>query len=62
MDVLSKDLPERMRAAVVTRYGGPEVIEIMEVPLPVLKPDTIMVRVETSAVNSGDAYYQCRFC
>ncbi|NMD37767.1 MAG: NAD(P)-dependent alcohol dehydrogenase [Christensenellaceae bacterium] len=48
------DLPERMLAALVTGYGGPEVIEIKEVPLPILKPNMVMVRVEVSAVNSAD--------
>ncbi len=48
------DLPERMRAAVVTRYGGPEVIRIMNVPLPELKPNMITVRVEATVVNSAD--------
>ena len=55
MDILNKSLPELMRAAVVTRYGDPDVIEIMEVPLPALKSNTIMVRVAASAVNSADA-------
>ena len=32
-DILNKGLPERMRAAVMTRYGDQEVIKIMEVPV-----------------------------
>lgn len=48
-------LPDRMKAAVTASYGGPEVVEIREVPLPALKPDAVMVRIEASAVNSGDA-------
>lgn len=43
-----------MRAAVVTRYDGPEVIEITKVPLPKLEPDMLMVRIEASTVNSAD--------
>ncbi len=54
MNSSKSSLPERMRAAQVTRYGGPEVINITEVPLPAVKPGTMLVRVAASAVNSGD--------
>jgi len=43
-----------MRAAVVTRYGGPEAIEVIEVPDPVPGPDEIRVAVTHSAVNRAD--------
>lgn len=55
MNRFKKSVPDRMKAALAIRYGGPEVIKIMEVPLPVLTSDMVMVRVEASAVNSGDA-------
>ncbi len=44
-----------MRAAVIDRYGPPDVIEIREVPTPVPGPDDILVRITTTTVNSGDA-------
>lgn len=43
-----------MRAAVVTTPGGPEVLEIMDVPDPVPGPDEIRVRVTHSACNRAD--------
>jgi NADPH:quinone reductase-like Zn-dependent oxidoreductase len=55
MSSFHNGLPERMSAALATRYGGPEVIKIVEVPLPVLHAGMVMVRVAASAVNSGDA-------
>lgn len=55
MSSFKNNLPARMKAALVTCYGGPETIKIMEVPLPVLKPGMMMVRVEAGAVNSADA-------
>lgn len=55
MNNLKNGLTELMRAAVATSYGGPEVIKIIELPLPVLKARMVMVRVEASAVNSADA-------
>ena len=44
-----------MRAAVIDRYGPPEVIEIREVPTPVPGDGEILVRITVTTVNSGDA-------
>ncbi|MGI6696948.1 MAG: NAD(P)-dependent alcohol dehydrogenase [Christensenellales bacterium] len=55
MNSPKNSLPERMKAIQATGYGGPEVIHIVEVPLPVLRPDTVLVRVVAGAVNSADA-------
>jgi NADPH:quinone reductase-like Zn-dependent oxidoreductase len=43
-----------MRAAVVERYGPPEVVRIREVETPRPADNEVMVRVVTTAVNSGD--------
>lgn len=44
-----------MRAAVVPRYGPPEVVVIRELPAPVAGPGHVLVRVHATSVNSGDA-------
>ena len=44
-----------MRAAVIGRYGPPEVVRIEEVPTPVPGDDEILVRIRATTVNSGDA-------
>ena len=44
-----------MRAAVIERYGPPEVVQIREVPKPVPADDEILVRITATTVNSGDA-------
>jgi NADPH:quinone reductase-like Zn-dependent oxidoreductase len=44
-----------MRAAVVERYGGPEVVHISDVPRPEPGGDQVLVRVHAVAVTSGDA-------
>lgn len=44
-----------MRAAVVTRYGAPDVLQVTQRPRPTPAPGEVLVRVRTSAVNSGDA-------
>ncbi|GAA3011914.1 NADP-dependent oxidoreductase [Streptosporangium longisporum] len=43
-----------MRAVVVRAFGGPEVLQIAEVPVPVTGEGQVRVRVEASAVNPVD--------
>ncbi|MBU7576522.1 MAG: NAD(P)-dependent alcohol dehydrogenase [Flavihumibacter sp.] len=43
-----------MKAAICKRYGGPEQLEIREVPKPVCKDNEIEVRIMATSVNSGD--------
>jgi putative PIG3 family NAD(P)H quinone oxidoreductase len=47
-------IPDHMRAAVITRSGGPEVLEIREVPTPVPATGEVLVRVHGSALNRAD--------
>ena len=44
-----------MRAAVVDRYGPPEVVEVREVAQPAPRGDQVLVRVIATPVTSGDA-------
>src|SRR6266704_3256331 len=43
-----------MRAVVITRPGGPEVLEVQEVEMPELAADYVRVRVRASGVNRAD--------
>jgi NADPH:quinone reductase len=43
-----------MRAAVITRPGGPEVLEVREVERPVAGAGELLVRVRGSAINRAD--------
>jgi len=43
-----------MKAVVVTRAGGPEVLEVHDVPDPKPKPGEVIVRVEAVGVNFAD--------
>ena len=43
-----------MKAAVITRFGGPEVLEIQDVPAPQPEPDEVLVHVHSSALNRAD--------
>jgi len=44
-----------MKAAVVTRYGSPDVVQIRDVPKPTPAPDEILVRVHAATVNRTDS-------
>jgi putative PIG3 family NAD(P)H quinone oxidoreductase len=43
-----------MRAIVITAAGGPEVLQLRDVPLPALPPGHIRVRVQATALNRAD--------
>src|ERR1044072_7698081 len=43
-----------MKAVVITRFGGPEVLEIQDVPAPQPGPDEVLVRVFSTALNRAD--------
>ncbi len=44
-----------MKAAVVTRYGPPDVVQIRDVPTPTPKPGQVLVRQHATAVSAGDS-------
>ena len=43
-----------MKAVVITHFGGPEVLEIQDVPTPQPGPDEVLVRVRGTALNRAD--------
>ncbi len=43
-----------MKAAVIARYGPPDVVEIQDVPAPVPRDNEVLVRVHASTVCYGD--------
>jgi NADPH:quinone reductase-like Zn-dependent oxidoreductase len=47
-----------MRAMVYRQYGGPEVLELAELPLPKTHVDSVLVRVRAAALNPADLALQ----
>jgi len=43
-----------MKAIVYHRYGGPEVVEIAEVPKPVPNDNEVLIRIRATTVTTGD--------
>jgi NADPH:quinone reductase-like Zn-dependent oxidoreductase len=48
-------IPKSMRAAVIERFGGPEVLRIHELPVPQLSPQEVLIEMDTGGVGSWDA-------
>jgi NADPH2:quinone reductase len=43
-----------MKALVITRFGGPEVLELQQVPEPHAGPEQVLVKVEAGGLNFAD--------
>ena len=43
-----------MKASIYRQYGGPEVVRIEEVPMPMVRKDEVLVRVVATTVSSAD--------
>src|ERR1051325_11624608 len=43
-----------MKAVVINGFGGPEVLEIQDVPVPQPGPEEILVRVRSTGLNRAD--------
>lgn len=56
MSPLPAGVPATMRAALIERHGGPEVIEVREVPTPSPGPGEVLVRVGAAGCNNTDVW------
>lgn len=52
----SKSEMEKMKCVVVSRAGGPEVLELQERPIPVPFGDQVLIRVHYSGINRPDIF------
>jgi NADPH:quinone reductase len=54
----ARAVPKIMRAAVIERFGGPELLVLREVPVPQPGPDDILVKLHTAGVGEWDAWHR----
>ena len=47
-----------MRAIVIKQYGGPDVLEIQERPLPTPKPGHVLIEVKAFGLNHAEIYFR----
>ena len=45
-----------MKAAVVSRAGGPEVLEIKNIPIPIAKPGHVLIKVKAFGINRSEMF------
>ncbi len=45
---------KEMRAVVIDRFGGPEVLSVRDVPVPEIGPDQVLIRVDSAGVGKWD--------
>src|SRR5687767_7718739 len=43
-----------MRAAVHTKFGPPDVVQVVERPIPVLRPGDVLIKVHATTVTSAE--------
>lgn len=48
-------VPQVMRAAAIDRFGGPEVLTLHSLPVPMPDPDELLIKVHTAGVGGWDA-------
>lgn len=53
---MNASIPSTMKAAAIERFGGPEVFEFEELPVPEPGPDEILIRVDSAGVGQWDPY------
>ena len=52
---MQASLPKQMKAAVIDRYGGPEVLHVATIPVPEPKADEVLIRLAAAGVGVWDA-------
>src|SRR5260370_35990163 len=55
MAQVSRTVPERMRAIAIDRFGGPEVLTMHTLPVPVPGATEVLIAVHTAEVGGWDA-------
>jgi len=45
-----------MRAMAFAKHGGPEVLELMDLPVPTIEDDEVLIRVKACALNHLDLW------
>jgi len=51
-----ENIPKKMRAVVIRKHGGPEVLRVEEIPIPQPGPGEVLLKVEATALNRLDIF------
>jgi NADPH2:quinone reductase len=53
---MSPSIPKTMKAAVIDKFGGPEVLHLASIPVPGLADHEVLVRVQTAGIGVWDPW------
>ena len=53
---MKPSIPERMKAAAIDRFGGPEVIQTRSLPVPKPGANEVLIRLDTAGIGVWDPY------
>jgi NADPH:quinone reductase len=53
---MQPSIPQQMRAAAIDRFGGPEVLHTETLPVPTLKPNQVLVRLDAAGIGVWDPF------
>jgi NADPH2:quinone reductase len=53
---MNSSVPERMKAAAIDRFGGPEVIHMASLPVPQPGPREVLIRLDVAGIGVWDPY------
>jgi len=51
-------MPTTMRAVVIDRFGGPERLQLREMPVPQPAANEVLIRVNTAGIGTWDVYFR----
>jgi NADPH:quinone reductase-like Zn-dependent oxidoreductase len=51
---MSASIPEKMKAAAIERFGGPEVLKLKSLPVPRPKAKEVLIRLDTAGIGVWD--------
>jgi NADPH:quinone reductase len=53
---MQASIPEKMKAAAIDRFGGPEVLRTETLPVPRLAPSQVLIRLDSAGIGVWDPY------
>src|SRR5882724_11279036 len=56
LNAMKQTIPEKMKAAAIDRFGGPEVLQTQTLPVPVPKADEVLIQIDTAGIGVWDPY------
>jgi NADPH:quinone reductase-like Zn-dependent oxidoreductase len=55
---MKPSIPDRMKAAAIDRFGGPEVIRTRSLPVPKPGANDVLIRLDTAGIGVWDPYFR----